>query len=119
MSLLATLRAKKQTVRAVTLTVATVATQACRQPPTVATVATVTAARPEKKPWVVNDPVATVAAPPNDLWPRLEAIANACCDHWRDSPERRAEMLADLRTMTPDWQRHWIEHLEASYGKPK
>jgi len=57
--------------------------------------------------------------PPDDLWPRLEAIANKCCDHWRDSPERRAEMLADLRAMTPDWQRHWIEHLEASYGKPK
>jgi hypothetical protein len=64
-------------------------------------------------------PVATVSAPPDDLWPRLEAIANKCCDHWRDSPERRAEMLADLRAMTPDWQRHWIEHLEASYGKPK
>ena len=64
-------------------------------------------------------PVATVAAPPNDLWPRLEAMANKCCDHWQDSAERRAEMLADLRAMTPDWQRHWIEHLEASYGKPK
>jgi len=59
------------------------------------------------------------AAPTDDPWPRLEAIANKCCDHWRDSPERRAEMLADLRAMTPDWQRHWIEHLEASYGKPK
>ena len=64
-------------------------------------------------------PVATVAAPPDDLWPRLEAIANKCCDHWRDSPERRAEMLADLRAMTPNWQQHWIGHLEASYGKPK
>lgn len=63
--------------------------------------------------------VATVAAPPNGLWRRLEAIANKCCDHWRDSPERRAEMLANLRAMTPDWQRHWIEHLEASFGKPK
>lgn len=64
-------------------------------------------------------PVATVAAPPDDLWPSLEAIANKCCDHWQDSAERRAEMLASLRAMPPDWQRHWIEHLEASYGKPK
>ncbi|MFM7342244.1 MAG: hypothetical protein ACKO3Q_06125 [Betaproteobacteria bacterium] len=49
----------------------------------------------------------------------METIANKCCDHLRDSPERRAEMLADLRAMTPDWQRHCIEHLEASYGEPK
>lgn len=61
----------------------------------------------------------TETAEPDDLWPRLEAIANKCCDHWRDSAERRAEMLADLRAMTPEWQRHWIEHLEANYGKPK
>ena len=59
------------------------------------------------------------SATPGDLWPRLEAIAHKCCDHWQDSAERRAGMLAELRAMTPDWQRHWLEHLEASYGKPK
>lgn len=59
------------------------------------------------------------SATPGDLWPRLEAIANKCCDHWQDSAERRAETLADLRAMTPGEQQGWLEHLEASYGKPK
>jgi hypothetical protein len=61
------------------------------------------------------------APPPaaDDLWLRLEAIANKCCDHWQDSAERRAEMLHCLRAMTSEWQRHWLDHLEASYGNPK
>lgn len=68
---------------------------------------------------LVAPPVTTVAEPPDDLWPRLETIANKCCDHWQDSAERRAEILISLQAMTPEWQRHWLDHLEASYGNPK
>lgn len=64
---------------------------------------------------------APAAAPGGDdeLWAQLEAIANKCCDCWNDSPDSRAALLTSLRAMTPEWQRLWIEHLEASHGKPK
>jgi hypothetical protein len=55
-------------------------------------------------------PVATVAAPPDDLWPRLEAAAKRCGDYWGDGPERRAEMLESLRSMPERCQQGWIEH---------
>lgn len=63
--------------------------------------------------------VATVMAPIAELWPRLEAIANKCCNHWLDSQKQRTEMLTSLRGMNPQWQQHWIDHLEASHGKTK
>lgn len=53
----------------------------------------------------------------NDLWPRLQVAAERCGDYWGDGPERRAEMLESLRSMPVGWQRGWLEHLEASYGR--
>jgi hypothetical protein len=63
--------------------------------------------------------VATVMAPIADLWPKLEAIAKKFCDHWLDSQKQSTEMLTSLRGRNPQWQQYWIDHLEASHGKPK
>lgn len=56
MSLLATLRAKKQNLEAATLTVATDATHEGIQAPTVSRVAPVTVATPRETLWAANDP---------------------------------------------------------------
>ena len=68
MSLLATLRAKKQNREVATLTVATDATHEGIQAPTVASVATVTVATPEKTPWAANDPATPASATDRDRW---------------------------------------------------
>lgn len=68
MSLLATLRAKKQNLVAATLTVATDATLEGMQAPTVARVAPVTVATPEKTPWVENGHVSPAQATAPDRW---------------------------------------------------
>jgi hypothetical protein len=68
MSLLATLRAKKQNRAVATLPVATDATVVGVQPPTVARVAPVTVARPQKTPWAANDPATPAPVTDPDLW---------------------------------------------------
>lgn len=68
MSLLATLRAKKQNQAIATLTVATDATHVGVRPPTVARVAPVTVARPQKIPSIANDPATPGPVPDPDLW---------------------------------------------------
>ena len=76
MSLLATLRAKKQNLATATLTVATDATHQGIQAPTVARDAPVTVATPEKTPWVGNAPVspAPATAPGRWSWPLTQAM---------------------------------------------
>lgn len=76
MSLLATLRTKKQKRAAATMTVATDATHVRTQDPTVAKVAKVTVASPEKTPWAANDPAPPVPVTDPDLWcwPHTQAM---------------------------------------------
>ena len=78
MSLLATLRAKKQNREVVTMTVATGATHEGVRAPTVARVATVTVAKPGKTPWAANNSATPDSAPASDpdrwCWPHSSAM---------------------------------------------
>lgn len=68
MSLLATLRAKKQNREGATLTVATHATHEEIQAPAVASVATVSVATSDKTPWAANDLATPAPATDPDRW---------------------------------------------------
>ena len=68
MSLLATIRTKKQNREVATLTVATDATHEGMQAPTVASVATVTVATLKKTPWAANAPTTPAPATDPDRW---------------------------------------------------
>lgn len=76
MSLLATLRAKKQNREVATLTVATSATHEGVKTPTVARVATVSVAWHQEMPCAANDPVppAPVTAPDLWCWPYTQVM---------------------------------------------
>lgn len=82
MSLLATLRAKKQNREVATLTVATGATHEGVKAPTVARVATVTVAKPGKTPWAANDSATPEPAldPNRWCWPHSTAMNSAEID---------------------------------------
>lgn len=77
MTLLATLRAKKQNRAIATMTVATDATHVGVRPLSVARVAPVTVASPEKSLWAANDPapLAPVTDPDFWCWPRTQAMS--------------------------------------------
>lgn len=48
----------------------------------------------------------------------LEATMR-CCDYWNDSPEARAQMVAEIRAIPRDQRQDLLEHFQAWYGKPK
>lgn len=60
-----------------------------------------------------------IAAALDELDRQLLKAAMRCCDHWKDSPEARAQMVAEIRATPRDQRQDLLEHFQAWYGKPK
>jgi hypothetical protein len=95
MSLLATLRIKKQNREVATLTVATDATHEWANAPTVARVATATVASREK-PEAVNDGELTVSDPDRWCWPTSPAMNSGEIDLFLKRQARFTELGVNL-----------------------
>lgn len=55
----------------------------------------------------------------DELDRQLLEAAMSCCDYWKDGPEARAQMVAEIRA-TPRHQRQdLLDHFQVRYGKPK
>lgn len=55
----------------------------------------------------------------DELDRQLLEAAMSCCDHWKDGPEARTQMVAEIRA-TPRHQRQdLLDHFQTWYGKPK
>ncbi len=61
-------------------------------------------------------PVALVS---DELDRQLLEAAMRCCDYWNDSPEARAQMVADIRATPQHYRQELLEHFQEWYGKPK
>lgn len=48
----------------------------------------------------------------------LEA-AMRCCDHWKDGPAARAEMVADIKATPQRLRQDLLDHFLSTYGKAK
>jgi hypothetical protein len=60
-----------------------------------------------------------IAAACDELDRQLLEAAMRCCDHWKDGPEARAQMVAEIRATRRDQRQDLLEHFQAWYGKPK
>lgn len=60
-----------------------------------------------------------IAAARDELDRQLLEAAMRCCDHWKDGPEARAQMVAEIRATPRDQRQNLLEHFQAWYGKPK
>lgn len=60
-----------------------------------------------------------IAAACDELDRQLLEAAMRCCDHWKDGPEARAQMVAEIRATSRDQRQDLLEHFQAWYGKPK
>ncbi len=50
---------------------------------------------------------------------QLLGAAMRCCDYWKDGPEARAQMVAEIRATPRDQRQDLLEYFQAWYGKPK
>ena len=50
---------------------------------------------------------------------QLLAAAMLCCDYWMDSPEARAQMVADICGTPQHNRQELLEHFLVAYGKSK
>lgn len=55
----------------------------------------------------------------DELDRQLLEAAMRCCDYWKDGPEARAQMVAEIRATPRDQRQDLLEHFQAWYGKPK
>jgi hypothetical protein len=60
-----------------------------------------------------------IAAARDELDRQLLEATMRCCDYWNDSPEARAQMVAEIRAIPRDQRQDLLEHFQAWYGKPK